>query len=303
MIVNFPPGASLGRRRCRAGSDGCPQRPARHGLRAGGRPRRGARWSSACRGRGPSAGRRLAARGTGAGRGAPHRRPRCELGADRRRDAGELDPRAALQLAQPAQLALGQRAGSGRARRPSGGAARRRRPALRPGGRRRRARPPRAPRRPRPARARPAARPARPRAPAAPRRGVRPVPRRARVSAMSRCRTSWRWRSASLSARSVTSAAVRCAVDADLLGLRLGEAQHPLGPRAEAGVGRRGEPGSDDADLLLDGDGVLFGHGAAALAVRERRAQRGERTPRAGRSARRRRRARSPCGRSGRQAG
>ena len=62
----------------------------------------------------------------------------------------------------------------------------------------------------------------------------------------------------------------------DLIRFRLGEAQHPLGPRAEARVGRRGKPGSDDADLFLDGDGVLFGHGAAALGVRERRAQRGD---------------------------
>ena len=44
---------------------------------------------------------------------------------------------------------------------------------------------------------------------------------------------------------------------ADLLGLRLGEAQHPLGPRAEAGVGRA-DPGPDDPDLLLDGDRVLL---------------------------------------------
>jgi len=60
---------------------------------------------------------------------------------------------------------------------------------------------------------------------------------------------------------------------ADLLGLRLGEAQHPLGPGAESGVGRA-DPGPDDPDLLLDGDRVLLGHRPAALAVRERGLQR-----------------------------
>ena len=238
MIVNFPPGAPPGRCRVSVRGDGS-RSVARSGLGGCGDPRSGAGCRRTCRGRALGRGR-LAAPGRARG-GAHHTRwpsvrarrgspTRCGRARPWRHPAGRA---ACPAPARPAH-------GLAPAPRPSAGAARRRRPARRPGAT---------------SAARSAAAldrfglgphvltsrsPATPRVPAVQPRGVPPAPRLAQPRRSAVAGRRGGGCSASLSARSVTSAAVRCAAARICSASRLGQPQHPLGPCAETGVGRRG---------------------------------------------------------------